>query len=79
MSNILDIKYNCFLNTCKPVPLTFLITLTFYADYANGYAIEATNDNGIHVLPMAMVLNMILDMLSMQLDMPVGVQKTMVV
>ena len=30
--------------------------LTFYADYANGYAIEATNDNGIHVLPMAMTM-----------------------
>ena len=30
--------------------------LTFYADYANGYAIEATNDNVIHVLPMAMTM-----------------------
>ena len=30
--------------------------LTFYADYANGYAIEATNDNGIHVLPMTMTI-----------------------
>jgi hypothetical protein len=42
-----------------PVPLfkkKYYISyeLTFYAEYANGYAIEANNDNGIHVLPMAM-------------------------
>jgi hypothetical protein len=49
---------DCQKRGCMPVPLSFLnyisYELIFYADYANGYAIEATNDNGIHVLPMAM-------------------------
>ena len=42
-----------------PVPLSLhyiSYELTFYSDYANGYAIEAANDYGIHVLPMTMTI-----------------------
>ena len=46
-----------------PLPLSLLFTLansyelTFYSDYASGYAIESAINNGIHVLQKAMTMS----------------------